>query len=53
MYTYFVSQKNLKPPVPYKGSSFLSVSDSIYEWFPYGTNRYLKQELIINKQKPL
>lgn len=73
-----LSQKNLRPPEQYKGSSCtkhqtegkgriespeecvngdvgrcvtcitldLSVSDSKYEWFPYGTRRYLKREVL-------
>lgn len=73
-----LSQKNLRPPEQYRGSSWtntrqkeraeleprgvhlwrescvgkhilcttldLSVSDSKYEWFPYGTRRYLRRE---------
>lgn len=34
-----VSQKNLKPPVPYSGSSFPIPSTSMYEWLPNGTRR--------------
>lgn len=73
-----LSQKNLRPPEQYRGSSWtdrekegaklesesvfknkgrvghensicvtldLSVSDSKYEWFPYGTRRYLKRQV--------
>lgn len=74
-----LSQKNLRPPEQYRGSSWtntrrkragvkpigenpnenhtglemnanatfdLSVSDSKYEWFPYGTRRYLGRGLL-------
>jgi len=39
-----VSQKNLKPPDPYKGSSLdLSVRHSSREWLPYGIRRNLSK----------